>query len=171
MRASTFSSKLALAAVLSSSLACAGKSSSPWAEPSADPKVVNLTPASFADGSGVTDLILTECDLEHAIAEKIARHATVPVALTEADSGARTLSLEVITVIVPGGREAAGPKSVTVVGELYEDDDLSASFEAKRTTSHDGATCDMLEFVVDELGKDVASWLAAPSLDAKLGET
>ena len=146
-----------------------------WTAASSDPGVVNLTPASFAPGSGVTDAVLAECGLDREIPQRIARWSPVPVNLTENPAGgARVLNVSVHHILAPGGGPWTGPKSMTIHGELVEPRDgawqVVASFDARRTTTRGGGTCDMLLIITDVLAKDVRPWLAQPTLNAPLGE-
>ena len=142
-----------------------------WSQASPDPNVITLTPASFSEGSGVTDAVRAECRLELQIPEEIARHTPVTVVLAaDGQGGARVLTLEVTKILAPGGGAWSGPKSVTLHGELIQGGAVVASFDARRTTTRGAGTCEMLGYVVDALAKDIRPWLVAPTLNASLGE-
>jgi hypothetical protein len=147
-----------------------------WTAASANPQVINVTRASFAPGSGVTDAVLAECGLEWKIPEYIAAWSPVPVVLAHDPTGAaRLLTLEVRHVLGPGGGRWTGPKSMSIYGELLEPTGEGewqrvASFHARRTTTRGRGTCEMLEVVANAIGRDVRPWLARPSLNTPLGE-
>jgi hypothetical protein len=153
--------------------ACASVSggSLTWTAASTDPSLINLSKATFAANSGVTDAVLAECNLERELPEIIAQHTPVPVVLAEqTEGGARVLTLEVVNILAPGGGAWSGPKSLTLHGELVQEGAVVASFDARRTTTRGAGTCDMLEVIVDALAEDIRPWLGEPTLNARLGE-
>jgi hypothetical protein len=160
---------------VTSALACA-TSTTPggpqrWSVASPDPAVLTMAPATFSDSSGIREAVLTECKLEFEIPERIAKQVPGEVALAEnPEGGARVLQLEVTNILAPGGGVMSGQKSLTLHGELVEGGAVVASFDARRTTSRGAGTCEMLGIVVDAIAEDLRPWLAAPSVDAKLGE-
>jgi hypothetical protein len=142
-----------------------------WTPASPDPGVVNLSKATFASNSGVTEAVLAECGLDRKIPQMIARWSPVPTVLAEQSvGGGRVLTLQVTQILAPGG----GPKSVTMHGELQEARSdgwqTIASFDVRRTTTRGGRTCEMLDIIVDAMAKDIRPWLASPTLNAPLGE-
>lgn len=165
---------LAVLLVAASSLACDGGTNPPgglqWTAASTDPNVLNLTQTTFAEGSTVTDAVRAECGLERRIPEQIARNSPIPVALAVTPDGPTTLHTTVTYILGHGGGGFSGPKSITIHGELVQGGAVVASFDARRTTMRGGGTCDQLRVVADAIGKDVRPWLAAPTLNAKLGE-
>jgi hypothetical protein len=167
--------KLALAAVGLSLMACKStthpKAVMVWTYGSPDPRVVNLTQASFAPHSGVRPAVLAECNLDRKIPQQIAWWAPVPVVLAErAEGSARVLRLEVTDIFAPGGGKWSGPKSVTLHGDMIENGVVTASFDAQRTTIRGFGTCDMLDVIADALARDIRPWIAAPRLGSRLGE-
>lgn len=159
------------------SLACVVVVTAPtsWTPASPDPAVLNLLPASFAPGSGVTDAVLAECDVEHELPEMLARYSPVPVVLATApDGAARVLTLTVTQILAPPGGAFTGPKLMTVHGDMQQLGPAGwqtvASFDVRRTTTRGGGTCGMLEVIADAMGRDVRPWLEQPSMDALLGE-
>jgi hypothetical protein len=142
-----------------------------WTVASPDPAVLNLSRATFAEHSGVTEAVLGECTLDRQIPEQIARRTPVTVVLAETpDGGARVLHLIVTEIVAPGGGAWSGPKSITLHGDLIEGGAIVASFDDRRTTTRGGGTCDMLGYIVAALADDIRPWLAAPTLNASLGE-
>jgi hypothetical protein len=142
-----------------------------WTVASPDPAVVNITPATFAQGSGVTDEVLAECGLDRKIPEELVHHTPVPVVLAETPAGgARVLDISVTNIIAPPGGAWSGPKSMTLHGELVQGGVVVASFDARRTTTRGHQTCEMLGIILDALAGDIRPWLASPTLNARLGE-
>ncbi|MFV8756627.1 hypothetical protein ACNOYE_39285 [Nannocystaceae bacterium ST9] len=164
--------------VLALSAACGGpgRGGLQWTSASPDPGVINLVPAYYAEGSGATDAVRAECDLEHVVPEWIARYTPTPVVLTEVPTGgARVLVLSITYVLAPGGGMWSGPKQLVIHGDLSEAGSVIASFDARRTTvtggrAGAGGTCDVLDYLAEAVGKDVRAWLAQPSFNAPLGE-
>jgi hypothetical protein len=168
---------LAWIALLSSLFACVTIVAYPthWTPASSHPNVINLTPARFAPGSGVTEAVLAECGVERDLPQMIARWSPVPVTLAEQPvGGVRVLDLQVTHILAPGGGPWSGPKSMTVHGELHEVRAEGwvtvASFDVRRTTTRGRGTCEMLDVIVDAIAKDVRPWLGYPTLNARLGE-
>ncbi|MEO8010122.1 MAG: hypothetical protein ABI650_00615, partial [Dokdonella sp.] len=66
-------------------------------------------------------------------------------------------------------------KSTTATGTLYRGGERVGSFTARRDSmggmfaGYKGS-CSVLGRTVKTLGKDIAAWLAAPSMDAQLGD-
>jgi hypothetical protein len=66
-------------------------------------------------------------------------------------------------------------KSTLVVGKLYQDGELIGSFTGRRDSmggmfaGYKGS-CSVLGRTVKALGKDIAEWLKAPTMDAQLGD-
>jgi hypothetical protein len=140
-----------------------------WTHSTTDPSVISVTPASFAVGANVTEAVFYECDLQREIPEQIARHARVPIVLTE-QGGPRTLRLIITHVLAPGGGMWSGPKSLTLHGELWAGGSVIGSFDARRTTIRGQRTCEMLGIVANALAQDIRPWLDSPWHDAQLGE-
>ena len=131
--------------------------------------------APYSPGIEVRQAIRKECDLERRVADEIAAETRgrfsamkrAPVA--SADNPGLTLDLKIIRAEGgPGG--ASGNKTLTVAGTLYDDGKVTGSFTATRQTRHGHHTCRMLWKDIDEIAEDVSRWMAAPRLDAYLGD-
>jgi hypothetical protein len=148
----------------------------PWSSASLDPQVVNVVPAKFADGSGVTEAVLHECDLEHLLPEWVAQYTPVPIVLAVSPTdGTRILELTVTSILAPPGGTWTGIKQLVVHGDLIEGGQVIASFDAQRTTmaggwAAGGGTCEVLDYVSESIAKDIRPWLANPTPGALLGE-
>lgn len=131
--------------------------------------------APYEPGIEVRRAIRKECDLERRVAHEIAAETRgwfsainrAPVA--NANSPGLALDLKIINV--EGGPGAArGNKTLTVAGTLYEDGKVAGSFTATRRTKHGRHACRMFWEDIEEIAEDVSRWIAAPTLDAYLGD-
>ncbi len=132
----------------------------------------------FAEGSGATANVKSECKLETKLpgfVKSYAKGMNIVLAddVSESTEG-RVLHIEITQVIGPGGGAWSGAKSVGVKGELTENGEVIGSFIALRY-SGGGAfggykgTCSILGRCVKTLGSDIATWLKNPTMDAMLG--
>lgn len=143
-------------------------------------KPINVAPkVNFGKELFVPPAVRAECRLDTQLPEFIesfARNAGVNVIKTGAAPGAgRVLKLEYTNIVGTAGGAYSGAKSVTVEGKLYENGKLIGSFTGRRV-SGGGAfagykgTCSILGRCVKALGQDIARWLEAPSMNARLGD-
>lgn len=137
--------------------------------------ISELTP--FAADSGATDAVKEECGFEERLPKYLKSYAkthTDVVFTTEdlATVEGKTLYIEVTHVYAPGGGGYSGAKSVEVEGELREGEEVVASFTLDRAALFGitPGTCSMLKRVAKKMGKDLATWLEAPEMDAMLGD-
>lgn len=159
-------------------LACAApaRTQFTWNGATPDPEVINLLPVRFANDSGATEAVLTECNLSHGLPEWIAQYTPVPVVLAlTPDHGMRVLDLTFTTVMAPAGGSWTGAKQLTVHGDLIENGTVIASVDVQRTTwaggwSAGGGTCEVLDYLSESIAKDIRPWLANPTHAALLGE-
>ena len=122
--------------------------------------------------AGATGPVQQECQLQTVVPAAIAQ-ASTEVQLVDAPSkAARRLELSISEVHGPGGGPFSGPKWMTVSGKLYERGKLIGSFRAKRLSTGGmvRGTCATLGRCAQAIGRDVATWLTAPTLDAELGD-
>lgn len=132
--------------------------------------------APFANNVAVNSAVRTECALETKIPEYVRGYAQGNANLVDtAGKGARTLSMKIVDVSGAGGGAWSGPKYVTLKGTLRQKGKVIGSFEARRV-SGGGAfggykgTCKILDRCAKALGKDVAGWMLAPTMNARLGD-
>jgi hypothetical protein len=141
-----------------------------WGTASPDARVTTIGTASFAPESGVTQDVLDQCKLERKIPKAIGKRSKSPVVLAEDTTGGATiLKLVVTKIVAPGGGHYSGPKQVRLHGDLYNGGQVY-SFDVERATLRGSGTCNMLEIVVDAIGKDVGKWLKKPVNGAQLGD-
>ena len=147
----------------------------------AEDSVYNLvSPVPFAEGSGASSKVKSECLLDTRLPQFIAEAArqgvTVVIGPTpEADAEGKYLKIEFTSVMGPGGGAWSGPKSVTVKGELIENGEVIGSFIGSRYSTGGvfggyKGTCSILGRCIKALGKDIAGWLRSPTMDARLGD-
>jgi hypothetical protein len=143
-------------------------------------KLFVQTPAAYGGKASVDSKIKQECKLE----DKVSAHLqdqlkgtfdVVPSRTLSDAGGAKSLSLSIVNVQGVGGGAWSGPKGLALQGTLKQGGKTIGSFNAQRTSTGGAfggykSTCSIFERCTKELGKDVAKWLAAPTMDAKLGE-
>ena len=126
---------------------------------------------SFAKGITVAETILTTCALETRVPAEIAA-AAPGVQLVGSTKGlkGRVLYVQISEVHALPGGAFSGPKALTIVGTLKKGEKVTGTFRARRLAAKPAGTCEMLGNSATALGKDVASWLKAPTFDASLGD-
>jgi hypothetical protein len=136
----------------------------------------------YGADSNVPEKVRAECSLQSQLPEYIHSFASeynLPVALKDGDVSSKdkgkVLSIEFSNVVGAGGGAWSGAKFVVVTGELFENGKKIGNFTGRRTSGGGffGAykgTCSILGRCVKALGKDIALWLANPTMDARLGE-
>jgi hypothetical protein len=138
-------------------------------------------PVTFNEDADVPKAVLDECKLENELPDAVAAKAKESgVAITFADKvtgseAGKTLQMEIADVVADGNAFIGHRKAMTVKGKLYEKGAVIASFKDRRT-SMGGAfgnfkgNCAVLERTAKAIGEDIGQWLAAPKMDAKLGD-
>lgn len=121
----------------------------------------------FESDATATDAVKKECGLPEQVSNWVAAAAGDKVAVVDGEPGGNALRMKITHVLGVGGPFA--PKSLSVTGELVENGKVVGSFQARRHTSG-GPTCAALAKCAKSLGKDIAGFLASPSMDAKLGD-
>jgi len=151
------------------------KDSADTAVPSGQPiPATTILPATYADTSGATDNVKSECQLEEKLAAYIVEAAPGSSLGSSAGAG-RVLQVQIATVIGAGGGAWSGNKTLEVSGTLTDGPTTLGTFRGRRSTGGGAwggykGTCSLLQRDAKALGSDIADWLAAPSMDAKLGE-
>lgn len=138
--------------------------------------------AAFDKDLNVRDAIRTECKLEQKVPEFVEEFAKkdfdsiVMADQVSAGTKGRALSMKITDVSRAGGGAWSGSKFVTVEGTLWQDGKVAGTFRATRH-SRGGAfggykgTCAILGRCAKAVGKDIAGWARAPSMDARLGDS
>lgn len=138
-------------------------------------KVLRTIP--FAEGSGASEKVKDECQLQTRVPEFLSKYSS-DVELVEAGGAANTgrvLKLSISQVIASGGGAYSGSKMVTVEGTLLENGKAIGSFTATR---HSGGgvfggykgTCSIVARCAKAIGRDIANWLENPEDGARLGD-
>jgi len=138
--------------------------------------------AVFEKGSGATDAVKNECNLETKIPEFVQSFAKKDfdkinmVDTASAGTPGKALSIRITGVSGSKGGTTTGPKNLTIKGTLWQNGKVAGTFSASRFTTGGVSwigykgTCSMLGRCAKTLGKDVAGWLREPSMNAKLGD-
>ena len=144
-------------------------------------KLYVQTPAAIDPQASINEKVKEECAIENKVSFHIQENAKssfdeVVPAKNLKDAGAnKALTITILNVTGVGGGAWSGAKAITIQGKLQENGKVIGTFNARRT-SGGGAfggykgTCSILERCAVALGKDVAGWLASPTMNAGLGE-
>jgi len=146
--------------------------------------VLNLQKAvPYKPGIEVSPAVRVECELPKKLAaytQAAAEDDYGTVNMLESpvtNAPGRTLIMQIVGVDALAGGNFSGRKGVNIEGKLWEGGKIIGSFQATRYSSGGGGgfsrfkgTCKILARDVKTLGKDVAEWLASPSMNARLGE-
>jgi len=138
-----------------------------------------VSPVPFSENSQATREVKETCTLDIRLPEFIEKAAKRGVEVIIAgDPGdnveGKVLYLEIVHVLGTGGGAWSGAKSVTVEGVLKENGEVIGSFTGARYSSGGAfgamkGTCSILGRCIQTLGKDIATWLKAPTMNAMLG--
>jgi hypothetical protein len=123
----------------------------------------------FAPSIGAEGNVQQECQLQTRVPEAIQQASSDVLLVGTVSKSGRWLELSITEIHAPGGGFFSGPKWMTVSGKLYERSKLVGSFRAKRHSAAAKRTCGTLARIATALGRDIAAWLAAPSMNAELG--
>lgn len=120
--------------------------------------------------AGAPSAVQNECGLQTAVPQAVAQ-AAADVTLVDAPAkSGRWLELSISEVHAPSGGIFSGPKWMSVTGKLHDRGKVVGTFRAKRVSTGARSTCGTLGKVATVIGQDIAGWLAAPSMNAELGD-
>jgi len=137
--------------------------------------------APYEKGMPVPEAVRAECGLEEKVVEFV-QSAVAPgfdkvVLVNDASkAGAgKSLALKITGLTGTAGGAWSGAKFLTVDGTLREQGKVIGTFRATRLSGGGvfggyKGTCSILGRCAKALGADVAKWLEAPSMNAKLGD-
>lgn len=145
--------------------------------------VVITSAVPYAANSGASPAVKTECIIDQQLPEFVESYASRydiavvrdNVKANKKSASGKVLKLEFSQIHGTAGGAWSGAKSVTVKGTLMENGKKVGSFVGTRY-SGGGAfatykgTCSILGRCVKTLGNDIAAWLQAPSMNARLGD-
>ncbi|SFN55046.1 hypothetical protein SAMN05216289_13010 [Dokdonella immobilis] len=151
------------------------------AQAMADPLVIPR-PVPYADDAVIAGKIKKECQIQEQLADYIEEYAREDHRLevrfadsVQAQAAGLVLDVHIKDAVSEGNPFIGHRKSTTVIGKLYRDGELIGSFTGRRNSmggmfaGYKGS-CSVLGRTVRALGEDIAKWLAAPSMDALLGD-
>jgi hypothetical protein len=147
----------------------------------ADP-ITMAKPVPYADDSMIASKIKKECEIQDQLAaytEEYAREEhNLDVKFVDAvqtDAPGLVLDVHIKDAFSGGNAFTGHRKSTLVAGTLYRDGEVIGSFVGRRDSmggmfgGYKGS-CSVLGRTVKALGKDIAEWLKAPTMDAQLGD-
>jgi len=123
----------------------------------------------ISPSAGASTKVQQECQLQTLVPQAI-QSAAIDAQLVDGKPQGRWLELTISEVHAPGGGPFSGPKWMAVTGKLHDRGKLIGSFRAKRVSTAAKSTCGTLARIANALGQDIAGWLAAPSMDAEIGD-
>jgi hypothetical protein len=126
----------------------------------------------IASTAGASGAVVQECQLQTRVPAAIAQAGIDIEVVDTPNEGGRWLELEITEVHGPGGGPFSGPKWMAVTGKLHQGGQVLGSFRAKRlsTGGFVKGTCATLGGCAQAIGRDIAAWLKAPTMDAELGD-
>lgn len=126
---------------------------------------LSVLPALYAEGSDAPQAVRKECQFEQEVAQEVVENVADAKISTGGTSG-KVLTLEVVTMrgVDPTYQ---GDRRVILDGELREDGTLIGSFKITRSASGGllggmNDVCRSLDQVAEEMGLDIAEYLADP---------
>ena len=129
------------------------------------PRTIQILPTA-----GATSAVQSECGLQTAVPQAIATAAADATLVDAPPKSGRWLELSISEVHAPGGGIFSGSKWMAVSGKLHDRGKVIGSFRAKRLSTAPRSTCATLGKIATVLGQDIAAWLAAPTMNAELGD-
>lgn len=145
--------------------------------PAGDRPVQVLQTIPFAEGSGASDAVKNECELQTKVPHFLHEYSDqVQLVTGKPDTKGRVLELRISGVQAPGGGAWSGAKSMTVLGTLRDGGKEVASFTATRYSGGGmfggyKGTCAIIGRCARAIGKDIAEWLKNPTPNAHLGDS
>ena len=138
-------------------------------------------PVAFNEDAEVPKAVRAECKLDETLPDAIAATAkddgvTVNFApQVSAATPGRALEMEITDVAADGNGFIGHRKAMAAKGKLYENGQVIGSFKARRTSMGGvfgglKGNCSVLQRTVNTMGEDIGAWLAAPKMDARLGD-
>ncbi|MEN8183660.1 MAG: hypothetical protein ABFS46_14115 [Myxococcota bacterium] len=122
--------------------------------------------------AGASGAVESECQLQTRVPVAISQAAPDVLVVDQPSKSGRWLELEITEVHGPGGGPFSGPKWMAVSGKLHDGGKALGTFRAKRVSTGGfvRGTCATLGRCAQVIGRDIAAWLKAPTMDAELGD-
>ncbi len=138
-------------------------------------------PVPYVQDNDIAGNIKRECKINDQLADFIAQAAkehgvqTAFAATVNPQMPGSILDVQIKDAVSEGNAWLGHHKSTTVIGKLYRNGQLVGSFRGRRNSmggmfaGYKGS-CSVLGRTVKALGNDIGAWLAAPTMDAELGD-
>jgi len=136
-------------------------------------------PVPYAEDNDIAGNIKRECRINEQLSDYIKQFAPAGKDIAfydgEAPDAGTVLDVEIRDAVSSGNAFVGHRKYVSVRGKLVEDGKVVGSFKGRRDSmggmfaGYKGS-CSVLGRTVKALGKDIGEWLAAPTMDADLGD-
>lgn len=132
----------------------------------------------FAKNADVPDKVKAECNLGMKLSKFIKVYAKKSGFDVQSSSSAASdliLDVEMTSAFANPGGAFSGAKTLHIKGSARQNNKVIGTFEGRRY-SMGGAfaafkgTCSIIGRNTKALGRDIATWLKAPTKDAKLGD-
>lgn len=123
----------------------------------------------FAASAEVRDAIRKECDLETDMATWLRGELKGAEAVDDVKGAkGRVFDAKIAGVWAAGG--PWGMASILVEGELRENGKVIGTVASRRNTARGGGACGKLSVSGKAVAEDIAQWMKAPVMDARLGD-
>jgi hypothetical protein len=130
-------------------------------------RIANKIP--FAQPDTVREAIRKECDLENQMAQFLNEFGKGKIQLSDDIKGkGRVFDAKIAGVWAAGG--PWGAASILVEGELREDGKVIGTVASRRNTTRGGGACSKLMVSGRKVAEDIAEWMQAPTMNARLGD-
>jgi hypothetical protein len=118
--------------------------------------------------------LITKCRPGKALRQELSELVPNVVPEEKASGGGMQLSMEITEVEGSAGGIWTGSKEVAASGTLRRGGQVVGTFEAKHASLggilKSGGTCPIVHRAAELIAEDVAEWLKAPSMGARLGD-
>jgi hypothetical protein len=137
------------------------------------PRVSTAPIVPYAKDVKGSQRLITHCRPGEALRQKLSDLAPIVIG-EEKFGGGMLLSMEITEVEGSAGGIWTGPKEVAASGTLKRGNQVIGTFEAKHSSLggilKSGGTCPIVHRAAERIAEDVAEWLKAPKMGARLGD-
>jgi len=141
---------------------------------------LNMMMPTYADNADILDSMRQECTLPTQLLsfiDKYARHQNLYIKAINnpvIEPAEQVLTVEITRIAVPIDGTWSTEKTVSVKGQLTENNQMIGDFVATRSSAGllTGIVgrCFVIERCMKALAKDISLWLREPTMNARLGE-